>query len=110
MYLKSKIHQMFSSEIATWMFKILLPPTWILAWIVNLDNIKSSILFIVALVFGSIRFYFWADKALHQKRMRDLDRLDRQDDRDIKKDNKRVLKKWDDEEGDEYTSDFKKKR
>lgn len=86
---------MFQPELLTWAFKFLLPPLWVLAWFMNLDNIKSTILFILTLCFGLIRAYFWVHRAWHNKRMRELEREE-------KEQNAKSLKKFRDLENDEY--------
>ena len=45
---------------------------YILAWFANLDNIKSTILFIVALCMSLYRFYRWAIRDGQNKRLKDL--------------------------------------
>lgn len=63
---------------------LLLFPLWIFTWVINIDNTKSTILFIAAMIMGGVRFYFFIKKqsqALHRERqaaqMRDLDIKDR---------------------------------
>ncbi len=60
-------------------------PLWIVAWVTNLDNTKSTILFITALIMGGVRFYFFAkrqsqllEKGRQESRMRELDLKERE--------------------------------
>lgn len=46
---------------------------YILAWAANLDSVKSTILFIVALTMSLIRFYYWIVRARQNTRIRELD-------------------------------------
>lgn len=43
------------------------------AWFANLDNIKSTILFIVALAMSMYRFYRWAINSRQNKKLKDLE-------------------------------------
>lgn len=45
---------------------------YVFAWFANLDNIKSSILFIVALCMSMYRFYRWGINSIQNKRLKDL--------------------------------------
>jgi len=45
---------------------------YLFAWISNLDNVKSTILFIVALSMSMYRFYRWAINSWQNKRLKDL--------------------------------------
>jgi len=45
---------------------------YIFAWAANLDNVKSMILFIVALAMSMYRFYRWAINSWQNKRLKDL--------------------------------------
>lgn len=43
-----------------------------LAWFSNLDNTKSTILFIVALIMSMYRFYRWALNSMQNSRLKEL--------------------------------------
>lgn len=45
---------------------------YIFAWIANLDSIKSTILFVVALIMSGYRFYRWAINSQQNKKLKDL--------------------------------------
>lgn len=45
---------------------------YIFAWWANLDSIKSTILFIVALIMSMYRFYRWGINSIQNKRLKDL--------------------------------------
>ena len=70
------VHQrnkMAESKIALFILNMLLPPMYIYAFIVNIDNIKSTILFILALIFSCVRFYFYVIKEKQMTRKRDME-------------------------------------
>lgn len=69
---------MADSKVVMFLLKFILPPLYIFAWLSNLDNIKSTILFIFALLFMMIRMYFWIIRARQNNRMRELDILERE--------------------------------
>lgn len=46
---------------------------FIAAWFANLDNAKSSILFIVAMCMSMYRFYRWAINSRQNKKLKDID-------------------------------------
>ncbi len=46
---------------------------YISAWFANLGNIKSSILFIVALSMSMYRFYRWGVNSMQNKRLKDIE-------------------------------------
>ena len=43
------------------------------AWFANLDNVKSTILFIVALCMSMYRFYRWAINSSQNKKLKDIE-------------------------------------
>ena len=45
---------------------------YVFAWFSNLDNTKSTILFIVALCMSMYRFYRWGINSIQNKRLKDL--------------------------------------
>ncbi len=45
---------------------------YISAWFANLDNTKSSILFVVALIMSGYRFYRWAITSIQNKKLKDI--------------------------------------
>jgi len=45
---------------------------YISAWFANLDNTKSSILFIVALIMSGYRFYRWGITSIQNKKLKDI--------------------------------------
>lgn len=49
-----------------------------ISWLANMDNIKSSIIFIVSLIMVLIRFYFWVVRARQNKRLKDLEIMERE--------------------------------
>ena len=55
-------------------------PLYVYAWLINLDNTKSSILFIVALIITLIRFGFWIKRALDNNKLKQLEITDREND------------------------------
>jgi hypothetical protein len=65
--------KMAESKALLFVLNMLWPPLYVFAWLTNLDNIKSTILFIVALIMGMIRFYFWVIRATQNRRLKDLD-------------------------------------
>ncbi len=70
------VHQrnkMAESKIVFFILNMLLPPMYIYAFIVNIDNVKSTILFILAVIFSSVRFYFWVLKEQQMKRKREME-------------------------------------
>lgn len=54
--------------------------TYILGWASNLDNVKSTILFIVGLLMALIRFYFWIIAAQQRRRIRELEIKEKEQD------------------------------
>lgn len=66
-----------------------------ISWIANMDSIKSTIIFIVSLCMVLIRFYFWVVRAAQNKRLKDIEILERE--RDL-----RINRTIEDEERDEY--------
>jgi hypothetical protein len=70
--------KMAESKALMLILSILWPPIYIFAWLSNLDNIKSTILFIVALIMGMIRFYFWIIRTRQNNRLKELDILERE--------------------------------
>lgn len=47
-------------------------PLYIFAWAVNMDNIKGTILFIVALATGLYRFYRWAINSKQNAELKEI--------------------------------------
>lgn len=45
---------------------------YVFAWAANLDNIKSGILFIVALAMSLYRFYRWGINSIQNKELKDI--------------------------------------
>lgn len=45
---------------------------YVSAWFANLDNTKSTILFIVALAMSLYRFYRWAISSIQNKELKDI--------------------------------------
>lgn len=76
--------KMAESKVVLFLLNTLWPPLYVWAWISNLDNIQSSILFIVALIMGMIRFYFWMIRAAQNKRLKDLEIYEREKNLGIK--------------------------
>lgn len=48
-------------------------PLYIYAWVINLDNIKGTILFIFALIMASWRFYYWRIRAIKNNELKDIE-------------------------------------
>lgn len=72
------LKKMAESKALIFILNLLWPPLYIFAWVSNLDNIKSTILFIVALIMGAVRFYFWVISAMQNRRLKDLDIKERE--------------------------------
>lgn len=53
--------------------KIFLPPVYILAWWDNLDNVKSTILFIIALIGACIQIFHKAYTNWQNRRIKRMD-------------------------------------
>lgn len=70
--------KMAESKALILLFNILWPPLYFIAWFSNLDNIKSTILFIVALVMGMVRFYFWVIRTKQNNRLKELEIMERE--------------------------------
>lgn len=68
-----RLIKMAEGKALIFLFNMLWPPLWVFAWLSNIDNVKSTILFIVTLVAGMIRFYFWMIRSRQNKRLKDLD-------------------------------------
>ncbi len=68
-----KNREMLLPESVMWLLKIITPPLWIWMWIQNLDNIKSTIIFIVTLGMGLILFYFRIARIRRNNRKIDLE-------------------------------------
>ncbi len=73
-------NNMAESKMMLLLLKIIIPPIYIWAWIINLDNTKSTILFIGAMIMAMVRFYFFArrqsqvlEKGRQEAEMRNLD-------------------------------------
>lgn len=64
---------MAEGKILLMMLSFIIPPLWIFAFIENFDNIKSTVLFIVAIIMGIIRFYFTIINAIQNQKLKDLD-------------------------------------
>lgn len=70
--------RMAESKALIFILNMLWPPLFVFAFLANIDNIKSTILFIVALSMGMIRFYFWVIRATQNKKLKDLDIKERE--------------------------------
>lgn len=68
-----KLPPMFQSKAFVFLLKWFVPPMYIFAWVVNMDSIKGTILFIFALAFGMIRAYYWVIRTRLINRSRELD-------------------------------------
>lgn len=61
-----------AAKIAALMFGSINMFLYIAAWFANLDNIKSTILFMAALGMTLYRFYRWAITSIQNKKLKDL--------------------------------------
>lgn len=68
-----KRNKMAESKVILLILNFVLPPLYVYAWIINLDNTKSTILFIMAVFFASVRFYFWVIKEKQMRRKREME-------------------------------------
>ncbi len=67
------INRMTTAKILMTLFGWFGIPLYIYAYIVNLDNTKSSILFIVALCITLIRVYYWVVRTKQNGRLKELE-------------------------------------
>lgn len=51
-----------------------------ISWFANMDNTKSTIIFIVSLCMVLIRFYYWIVRARQNRRLKDLEIMERERD------------------------------
>ena len=61
------------SKILMWLFTILPSTGYGLCILLNIDNVKGIILFIVAVLYGLARLVFYVIKQNQERRMRELD-------------------------------------
>lgn len=66
------------SKLALWLINIVLPSGYGLAILLNIDNVKGIILFIIAVLYGLARLFFYIVKQNQERRMRELDIQERQ--------------------------------
>lgn len=64
--------------------KWLVPPIYVTAWIVNLDNVKSTILFILAVIGGAFKLYHTIVTDRQNRKLKEMDIKDRERDRGLK--------------------------
>lgn len=43
-----------------------------ISWLANMDNIKSTIIFIVSLLMVMVRFYYWVETAKQNRKLKSL--------------------------------------
>lgn len=72
----SNLQRVFEGKVAL----IVVVLTYILGWASNLDNVKSTILFIVGLLMALIKFYFTIRGIRQKQKLRDLDIKEREQD------------------------------
>ncbi len=70
---KEDINGMTTAKLIMTIFGWFGVPLYVYAWVINLDNAKSTILFIVALSITLVRFGFWIQRAMHNNRLKQLD-------------------------------------
>lgn len=64
--------KMLESTVISWLLKFLVPPLWVLVFIQNLDNIKSTILFVLTVVAGMWRLWRGHITSKQNKILKDL--------------------------------------
>lgn len=79
-----RVNQMATAKLAWVLFDLLGLPVWLMGILSNLDNIKSLILFMLGVVYGGLRVYYYLkqkDQALREKELdlwhKEQDKLDR---------------------------------
>jgi hypothetical protein len=65
--------KLMESKLFIWLFTVLPPTGYSLIILLNIDNIKGFILFIVAILYGIARLIFYVIKQNQERRMRELD-------------------------------------
>jgi len=65
-------------KIAWSLLNIFFPTGYGLILLLNIDNIKGIILFIIAVLYGSARLFFYVIRQNQERRMRELDILEKQ--------------------------------
>ncbi len=61
------------SKLLIWLFTIIPAPGYGLVILLNIDNIKGIILFVIAVLYGIARLCFYVIKQNQERRMRELD-------------------------------------
>jgi hypothetical protein len=65
--------KLMESKFLLWLFTVLPPTGYSLVMLLNVDNVKGYILFIVAVLYGIARLVFYVIKQNQERRMRELD-------------------------------------
>src|SRR3954470_8438273 len=65
------------SKFLIWLFTVLPPTGYSLVILLNIDNIKGIILFVVAVLYGIARLAFYVIKQNQERRMRELDIMEK---------------------------------
>ena len=68
----NKAREMAHSKMLAILLNFVGVPLYIYAYIVNMDNIKSTILFIVALIITMLRTFFWIIRVQQNNRMKEI--------------------------------------
>lgn len=66
------------SKLMIWLFNYILPSGYGLTILLNIDNVKGVILFVIAVLYGVARLFFYVVKQNQDRRMRELDIQERQ--------------------------------
>jgi len=66
------------SKVMLWLVNYILPSGYGLTILLNIDNIKGVILFVIAVLYGVGRLFFYVIKQNQDRRMRELDIMERQ--------------------------------
>jgi hypothetical protein len=66
------------SKSVVWLINYILPSGYGLTILLNIDNVKGVILFVIAVLYGVARLFFYVVKENQDRRMRELDIMERQ--------------------------------
>lgn len=66
------------SKLMIWLINYILPSGYGLTILLNIDNVKGVILFVIAVLYGVARLFFYIIKQNQDRRMRELDIQERQ--------------------------------
>lgn len=65
--------KLMEAKLLMWLFTILPTTGYGLVILLNIDNVKGIILFIIAVLYGLARLVFYVIKQIQERRMRELD-------------------------------------